>query len=188
MLPPTTGVHLSAFMHHVYLFLSAHDNNQQESSSTENRYIQLSETSVESLLNSASLTLKELEIPREKLSPGTLQLIKHGRYSSIYRAQLTTGKHGETKTVVLKALKGKARGQNPLCYRSNQILDAEQNFVVITGQEHIVFSIRFSISGVLEGVPWQDERRLPFMLIVKATRPVLCCLHLFVLFFSYRTG
>lgn len=51
-----------------------------------------------------------------------------------------------------------------------QILDAEQNFVVITGQEHIVFSI----SGVLEGVPWQDERRLPFMLIVKATRPVLC--------------
>lgn len=172
-------------MHHVYLFLSAHDNNKQESSSTENCYIQLSETSVESLLNSASLTLKELEIPREKLSLGTLQLIKHGRYRSIYRAQLTTGKRGETKTVVLKALQGKAHGQNPLCYRSlYQILDAEQNFVVITGQEHIVFSI----SGVLEGVPWQDERRLPFMLIVKATRPVLCCLHLFVLFFSYRTG
>lgn len=108
MLPPTTGVHLSAFMHHVYLFLSAHDNNQQESSSTENRYIHLSETSVESLLNSASLTLKELEIPREKLSLGTLQLIKHGHYRSIYRAQLTTGKRGETKTVVLKALQGKA--------------------------------------------------------------------------------
>lgn len=176
-------------MYHVYLFLSAHDNNQQESSSTENHYIQLSETSVESLLNSASLTLKELEIPREKLLPGTLQLIKHGRYGSIYRAQLETGKREETKTVVLKALQGKARGQNPLCYRSlYQVLDAEQNFGAITGQEQAVFSIRLaSQSGVSEGVPWQDER-LPFMLIVKATLPVLCCLHLFVLFCSYRTG
>ncbi|NXJ98389.1 STYK1 kinase, partial [Corythaixoides concolor] len=80
------------------------DKNQQDSSSTENHYIQLSETSVESLLNSASLALKELEIPREKLSPGTLQLIKHGRYGSIYRAQLETGNPGKTKTVVLKAL------------------------------------------------------------------------------------
>ncbi|NXY17096.1 STYK1 kinase, partial [Atrichornis clamosus] len=77
--------------------------NQQESCSTENRYIQLSETSVESLLHSASLTLKELEIPREKLLPGTLQLIKHGAYGSIYRAQLETGNSGKTKTVVLKA-------------------------------------------------------------------------------------
>ncbi|NXG92033.1 STYK1 kinase, partial [Stercorarius parasiticus] len=71
---------------------------------TEKRYIHLSETSMESLLNSASLTLKELEIPREKLSPGTLQLIKQGRYGSIYRAQLETGNPGKTKTVVLKAL------------------------------------------------------------------------------------
>ncbi|NXN53458.1 STYK1 kinase, partial [Rynchops niger] len=80
------------------------DKNRQESSSTEKRYIQLSETSMESLLNSASLTLKELEIPREKLSPSTWQLIKQGRYGSIYRAQLETGNPGKTKTVVLKAL------------------------------------------------------------------------------------
>ncbi|NXW37351.1 STYK1 kinase, partial [Phaetusa simplex] len=80
------------------------DKNRQESGSTEKRYIQLSETSIESLLNSASLTLKELEIPREKLSPGTWQLIKQGRYGSIYRAQLETGNPGKTKTVVLKAL------------------------------------------------------------------------------------
>ncbi|NXN40897.1 STYK1 kinase, partial [Rhinoptilus africanus] len=80
------------------------DKNRQESSSTEKRYIQLSETSVETLLNSASSTLKELEIPREKLSPGTLQLIKQGRYGSIYRAQLESGNPGKTKTVVLKAL------------------------------------------------------------------------------------
>ncbi|KAM6286952.1 tyrosine-protein kinase STYK1 isoform 1-T7 [Spheniscus humboldti] len=87
------------------------DKNQQESSSTENHYIQLSETTVESLLNSASLTLKELEIPREKLSRGTLQLIKHGRYGNMYRAQLETGNPGETKSVVLKALQDLASPQ-----------------------------------------------------------------------------
>ncbi|NXD31565.1 STYK1 kinase, partial [Spelaeornis formosus] len=77
---------------------------QQEPCSTENSYIQLSERSVESLLNSASLTLKELEIPRQKLLPDTLQLLKLGAYGSIYRAQLETGSSGKTKTVVLKAL------------------------------------------------------------------------------------
>ncbi|NXS10056.1 STYK1 kinase, partial [Neodrepanis coruscans] len=82
--------------------------NQQESCSAENHYIQLSETSVESLLSSAALTLKELEIPRERLSPGTLQLIKHGGYGSIYRAQLQTGSSGKTQSVVLKALQGPA--------------------------------------------------------------------------------
>jgi len=138
-LPLTTRVHLSAFMCLVYLFLLVSDKNQQESSSTENCYIQLSETSVESLLNSASLTLKELEIPREKLSPGTLQLIKHGRYGNIYRAQLETGNTGKTKTVVLKALQGKARGQDPLWYGSlYQRHDAGQNFAVVTGQEQAV--------------------------------------------------
>lgn len=103
-------------MRHVYLLLSVNDKNQQEYSSTENRYIQLSERSVESLLNSASLTLKELEIPREKLLPGTWLLIKHGHYGSIYRAQLETGNPGKTKTVVLKALQGKAIGQD-LCIK-----------------------------------------------------------------------
>uniref|UniRef100_A0A8C3GDM4 Tyrosine-protein kinase STYK1 n=1 Tax=Cairina moschata TaxID=8855 RepID=A0A8C3GDM4_CAIMO len=80
------------------------DRNQQELSSPKNQYIQMSETSVENLLNSASLTLKELEIPREKLLPGTLQVIKHGRYGSIYRAELETGNPGKTTTVILKSL------------------------------------------------------------------------------------
>ncbi|XP_061844801.1 tyrosine-protein kinase STYK1 [Colius striatus] len=83
----------------------------QESNSTENHYIQLNKTSMESLLNSASLALKELETPREKLSPGTLQLVKHGHYGSIYRAQLETEHPGKTKTVVLKALKDLANPQ-----------------------------------------------------------------------------
>ncbi|NXU57105.1 STYK1 kinase, partial [Turnix velox] len=80
------------------------DKNHWEPSSDEKDYIQLNETSLESMLISASLALKELEIPREKLLPGTLQLLKYGRFGSIYRAQLETGKPGKIKTVVLKAL------------------------------------------------------------------------------------
>ncbi|XP_072734115.1 tyrosine-protein kinase STYK1 isoform X2 [Ciconia boyciana] len=113
------------------------DKNQQESSSTENLYIQLSETSVESLLNSASLTLKELEIPREKLSPGTLQLIKHGHYGSIYRAQLGTGNPGETKTVVLKALQDLASPQEVKDFlgriKFHQNLGHHENLVELVG-------------------------------------------------------
>lgn len=142
---------MSFFMHHMQLLLSVSDKNHQESDSKENSYIHLSETSVENLLNSASLTLKELEIPREKLAPGTLQLIKHGRYGSIYRAQLETGKPGKTKTVVLKALQGKAQGQDPLWNRPvHQRRDAAQNFVVLTGQEQPAFGT----SADLVGVSW----------------------------------
>ncbi|XP_015484741.1 tyrosine-protein kinase STYK1 [Parus major] len=85
--------------------------NQEELCSTENCYVQLSERTLASLLNSASLTLKELEIPREKLLPDTLQLIKVGAFGSIYRAQLETGSSGKTKTVVLKALQDPASPQ-----------------------------------------------------------------------------
>ncbi|XP_009576112.1 PREDICTED: tyrosine-protein kinase STYK1 [Fulmarus glacialis] len=112
-------------------------NQRKECFSVENHYIQLSETSVESLLNSASLTLKELEIPREKLSPGTLQLIKHGRYGSIYRAQLETGSPGETKTVVLKALQDLASPQEVKDFlgriKFHQNLGHHENLVKLVG-------------------------------------------------------
>ncbi|KFV40285.1 Tyrosine-protein kinase STYK1, partial [Gavia stellata] len=111
--------------------------NQRKVRSRENRYIQLSETSVESLLNSASLTLKELEIPREKLSLGTLQLIKYGRYGSIYRAQLETGNRGETKTVVLKALQDMASPQEVKDFlgriKFHQNLGHHENLVELVG-------------------------------------------------------
>ncbi|XP_068257453.1 tyrosine-protein kinase STYK1 [Nyctibius grandis] len=115
----------------------ANEKNQQESNSTENRYIQLSETSVESLLNSASLALKELEIPREKLSRGTLQLIKHGHYGSIYRAQLETGNPGKTKIVVLKALQDLASPQEVKDFlgriKFHQNLGQHENLVGLVG-------------------------------------------------------
>ncbi|NXS18110.1 STYK1 kinase, partial [Mystacornis crossleyi] len=110
---------------------------QQEPCSTENRYIQLSETSVESLLSSASLTLKELEIPREKLLPDTLQLIKYGTYGSIYRAQLETGSSGKTKTVVLKALQDLDSPQKVKDFlgriKFHQTLGHHENLVELVG-------------------------------------------------------
>ncbi|NXU38434.1 STYK1 kinase, partial [Drymodes brunneopygia] len=110
---------------------------QQEPCSTENGYIQLSERSVESLLSSASLTLKELEIPREKLLPDTLQLIKLGTYGSTYRAQLDTGSSGKTKSVVLKALQDPASPQKVKDFlgriKFHQSLGHHENLVGLVG-------------------------------------------------------
>ncbi|XP_067421787.1 tyrosine-protein kinase STYK1 [Emydura macquarii macquarii] len=88
--------------------LSAKDKNQQEPSESGNTYIQLSETTVESLLRSAALTLKELEIPRDRLTPGSLELIHNGSFGGIYRAELGTENPGKTKTVILKSLQDPA--------------------------------------------------------------------------------
>ncbi|NXY82394.1 STYK1 kinase, partial [Alcedo cyanopectus] len=111
--------------------------NHQQSSSTENPYIQLSETSVGNLLNSASLTLKELEVPREKLLPDSLQLLTHGRYGSIYRAQLETERPGKTKTVVLKALQDLASSQEVKDFlgriKFHQNLGHHENLVELVG-------------------------------------------------------
>ncbi|NWI47384.1 STYK1 kinase, partial [Picathartes gymnocephalus] len=111
--------------------------NQQEPCSTENCYIQLSETSMQSLLNSASLTLKELEIPREKLLPDTLQLIKLGAYGNIYRVRLETGSSGKTKTVVLKALQDPASLQKVKDFlgriKFHQNLGCHENLVELVG-------------------------------------------------------
>ncbi|NXP03907.1 STYK1 kinase, partial [Thinocorus orbignyianus] len=113
------------------------EKNQQEFNSTENHYIQLSETSVESLLNSASLTLKELEIQREKLSLGTLQLITYGRYGSIYRVELETGNPKKTKTVVLKALQDMSSPQKVKDFlgriKFHQSLGHHENLVELLG-------------------------------------------------------
>ncbi|NXP19241.1 STYK1 kinase, partial [Scytalopus superciliaris] len=111
--------------------------NQQGCCSPENGYIQLSETSVESLLGSASPALKELQIPREKLLQGTLQLIKLSGYGSIYRARLETGSCGRTRTVVLKALQGPASPQEVKDFLGriefHQSLGCHENLVGLVG-------------------------------------------------------
>ncbi|XP_009077583.1 PREDICTED: tyrosine-protein kinase STYK1 [Acanthisitta chloris] len=104
---------------------------------TQGRALLLSDTSVESLLSSASLTLKELQIPRQKLLPGTLQLIKHSSYGRIYRAQLETGIPGKTKTVVLKALQDLASPQEVKDFlgriKFHQNLGHHENLVELVG-------------------------------------------------------
>ncbi|XP_071405921.1 tyrosine-protein kinase STYK1 isoform X1 [Pithys albifrons albifrons] len=111
--------------------------NHQDSCSAENSYIQLREASVESLLQSASLTLKELQIPREKLLPGPWQLLRHGGHGSIYRAHLETGSSGKTRTVVLKALQGLASSQEVKDFlgriKFHQNLGHHENLVELVG-------------------------------------------------------
>ncbi|XP_074858304.1 tyrosine-protein kinase STYK1 [Carettochelys insculpta] len=89
--------------------LPAKEKNQQVSHESENAYIQLSETTVESLLRAAALSLKELEIPRDRLTPGSLELICSGSFGGIYRAELKAGNLDTTKTVILKALQDNTR-------------------------------------------------------------------------------
>ncbi|XP_062427038.1 tyrosine-protein kinase STYK1 [Rhea pennata] len=111
--------------------------NQQESYLADNHYFQLSETVLGSLLNSVSLTLKDLEIPREKLSPGTLELIHHGSCGSIYRAELKTENPRKTRTVILKALQDLAGPQEIKDFlgriKFHQNLGHHENLVELVG-------------------------------------------------------
>lgn len=111
--------------------------NHQESTSQENHCIQLSEVSTENLLSSASLTLKELQIPREKLSLGSLQIVKHVRNGSIYRAELETGNSGKTKSVILKALQDLVSPQEVKDFlgriKFHQNLGHHENLVELVG-------------------------------------------------------
>ncbi|NXJ12547.1 STYK1 kinase, partial [Odontophorus gujanensis] len=111
--------------------------NQEGSSSQENHYMQLSEISMEILLNSASLTLKELEIPREKLSLANLKILKHGCNWSIYRAELEAGNSGKTKSVILKALQDLVSPQEVKDFlgriQFHQSLGYHENLVELVG-------------------------------------------------------
>ncbi|XP_034996770.2 tyrosine-protein kinase STYK1 isoform X1 [Zootoca vivipara] len=75
---------------------------------SEHTTIQLNETTRSSLLKTAALTFKELEIPREKISWESLKLVRNGSFGGIYRAELKTSNPGKTQPVLLKALKESA--------------------------------------------------------------------------------
>ncbi|XP_053154060.1 tyrosine-protein kinase STYK1 isoform X2 [Hemicordylus capensis] len=81
----------------------------QESISTpEHTSIQLSETTMDCLLRTAAFTLKELEIPREKICLESVEFIQNGSFGGIYRAELRTNIPGKTQPVILKALQDAA--------------------------------------------------------------------------------
>ncbi|XP_025047076.1 tyrosine-protein kinase STYK1 isoform X1 [Alligator sinensis] len=113
---------------------------QQEPNASGKSYIQLSETTVESLLKTAAMTLKELQIPRERLSPGSLMLINTGSYGDIYRAELQTENPGKTKAVILKTLQGNRDTAGPRDVKDflgrikfHQSLGQHENLVELVG-------------------------------------------------------
>uniref|UniRef100_A0A669QRJ4 Serine/threonine/tyrosine kinase 1 n=1 Tax=Phasianus colchicus TaxID=9054 RepID=A0A669QRJ4_PHACC len=119
---------------------------------TEERVLILNEISTEILLSSASFTLKDLQIPREKLSLGSLQIVKHDRNGSIYRAKLETGNSGKTKSVILKALQGKEVKDFLGRIKFHQNLGYHKNLVELVG----CCIDRFPLYMVMEDVSLGD--------------------------------
>ncbi|KAK1341390.1 hypothetical protein QTO34_017796 [Cnephaeus nilssonii] len=73
-------------------------------------FVPLKETSVESLLQTSTHALAELQIPREQLSE-VLEWIYNGSCGAIYRTKMYPGDPAKSKDVVLKVLKEPARLQ-----------------------------------------------------------------------------
>ena len=82
--------------------------NGQVGAQGESVLVPLKETSVESLLKTSTQALAELQVPREQLSE-VLEQIYNGSCGAIYRTKIHTGDPAKSKTIVLKALKGKWR-------------------------------------------------------------------------------
>lgn len=71
-----------------------------------NKFVSLEDTSVESLLQISTQALAHLQVPRDQLSD-VLEHIYNGTCGFIYRTQMYTGDPVKSKSVILKALKGK---------------------------------------------------------------------------------
>ncbi|XP_054858728.1 tyrosine-protein kinase STYK1 [Eublepharis macularius] len=99
--------------------------------------IQLSEMTTDCLLRTAALTLKELEIPREKISPESLEFIKNGSFGRIYRAELAATNPGKTQLVILKALQEPATSHEMKDFleriKFHQFLGPHENIVKLLG-------------------------------------------------------
>lgn len=99
--------------------------------------IALGEMTMDCLLRTAALTLKELEIPREKISPQSLEYIQHGSFGRIYRAKLDTTSPGKTQQVILKELKESATSHEMKDFleriKFHQSLGPHENIVKLLG-------------------------------------------------------
>nr|XP_056705203.1 tyrosine-protein kinase STYK1 [Euleptes europaea] len=110
---------------------------QGKASPLEHTSIQLSGTTMDCLLRTAALTLKELEIPREKISPESLEFIRNGSFGGIYRAELDTASPGKTQLVILKALQESATSHEMKEFleriKFQQFLGPHENIVKLLG-------------------------------------------------------
>ncbi|KAL8202546.1 UNVERIFIED_CONTAM: hypothetical protein K2H54_018309 [Gekko kuhli] len=109
---------------------------QQKASISEDTSIQLGEMTMDCLLRTAALTLKELEIPREKISQESLEFIQNGSFGGIYRAQLDTSP-GKTQLVILKTLQESATSHEMKDFleriKFHQFLGPHENIVKLLG-------------------------------------------------------
>ncbi|KAL8202565.1 UNVERIFIED_CONTAM: hypothetical protein K2H54_018981 [Gekko kuhli] len=110
---------------------------QQKASISEDTSIQLGEMTMDCLLRTAALTLKELEIPREKISQESLEFIQNGSFGGIYRAQLDTTSPGKTQLVILKTLQESATSHEMKDFleriKFHQFLGPHENIVKLLG-------------------------------------------------------
>lgn len=99
-------------------------------------FVPLKETSVESLLQTSTHALAELQIPREQLSD-VLEWIYNGSCGAIYRTKMYPGDPAKSKDIVLKVLKEPARLQEIQDFLGRiqfyQYLGKHQNLVQLEG-------------------------------------------------------
>ncbi|XP_015282877.1 PREDICTED: tyrosine-protein kinase STYK1 [Gekko japonicus] len=117
--------------------VSENERGQGKASTSEDTSIQLGEMTMDCLLRTAALTLKELEIPRERISQESLEFIQNGSFGGIYRAQLDTPSPGKTQLVVLKMLQESATSHEMKDFleriKFHQFLGPHENIVKLLG-------------------------------------------------------
>ncbi|XP_066468754.1 tyrosine-protein kinase STYK1 [Tiliqua scincoides] len=108
---------------------------QEKASISEHTSIQLNEMAMDCLLRTAALTLKDLEIPREKIE--SLEFIQNGSFGGIYRAELRTSSPGKMQSVILKALQESASSHELKDFleriQFHQFLGPHENIVKLLG-------------------------------------------------------
>ncbi|XP_048360650.1 tyrosine-protein kinase STYK1 isoform X2 [Sphaerodactylus townsendi] len=116
---------------------SEDERSRGKASVSEYTSIRLSETTMDCLLRTAALTLKELEIPREKISPESMEFIWNGSFGGIYRAKLDTASPGKTQLVILKTLQESATSHEIKDFLEritfHQFLGPHENIVKLLG-------------------------------------------------------
>ncbi|XP_077202454.1 tyrosine-protein kinase STYK1 [Paroedura picta] len=117
--------------------LSEDEKSQRKAPQPEDASMPLCEMTMDCLLRTAALTLKEMEIPREKISPESLEFIRNGSFGGIYRAELGTTSPGKTQPVILKALQESATSHEMKDFleriKFHQFLGPHENIVKLLG-------------------------------------------------------
>lgn len=141
----------------------------EQSNIPEHTFIQLNEMTMDSLLRTAALTLKDLEIPREKIE--SLKFIQNGSFGGIYRAELRTSSPQKTQSVILKALQDSASSHELKDFLERiqfyQFLGPHENIVKLLGccidQMPLYMILEDAPNGNLLNFLWNCRRDVVIM-------------------------